>query len=132
MRNVSSTNLRVSGWCWTISSSHHHHTRDNNGISELPLIHLSPYKIICIIVSLEIQLQSLGLSSREERSGDNNPVQVYRKVKSGKLVLRPLALEFFRLQTCDGLTCGQMRTECRPEMTFIILMSRQKNNNFMF
>ena len=27
MRNVSSTNLWVSGWCWTISSSHHHHSK---------------------------------------------------------------------------------------------------------
>ena len=26
------------------------------------------------------------------------------------------------MQTCDGLTCGQKRAECRPEMTFIILM----------
>ena len=53
---------------------------------------------------------------------------VYRKVKSGKLVLRPLALEFFRMQTCDGLTCGLMRAECKLEMTIIILMdvSRQK------
>ena len=41
--------------------------RDCNGISELTLIQLiSPYKISCIIVSLEIPLQSL-----DERSRDN-------------------------------------------------------------